>query len=284
MIILGHMIFSVLFVIKSLQLIIAQGDIMSGTGKEFEGLMELMARLRAEDGCPWDREQTPATIKRYLLEEVYEVVDAVDHQAPDQVADELGDLIFMAIFLAHLYGEEGQFQMDQVLRRVGDKMVRRHPHVFGDRKVDSASQVKLNWEEIKQQEKPQKPLSAIFKDIPRTLPALMRAYRILSRLVRILKRPLSRDVLLSELNRSFSRLLEQVSANDNSAVTAALGRLLLLLVAATMPVGIRAEEALTGALEKFCHQIEQIEANFVNKGKDWPELSKEQERALWEKI
>jgi tetrapyrrole methylase family protein / MazG family protein len=257
---------------------------MSETGKEFEGLMDLMARLRAEDGCPWDREQTPATIKRYLLEEVYEVVDAVDRQASDQVADELGDLIFMAIFLAHLYGEEGQFQMDQVLRRVGDKMVRRHPHVFGDRKVDSASQVKLNWEEIKQQEKPQKPLSAIFKDIPRTLPALMRAYRILSRLVRILKRPLSRDVLLSELNRSFSRLLEQVSANDNSAVTAALGRLLLLLVAVTMPVGIRAEEALTGALEKFCHQIEQIEANFINKGTDWPELSKEQERALWEKI
>jgi len=257
---------------------------MSETGKEFEGLMELMARLRAEDGCPWDRDQTPATIKRYLLEEVYEVVDAVDHQASDQVADELGDLIFMAIFLAHLYGEEGHFQMDQVLRRVGDKMVRRHPHVFGDRKVDSASQVKLNWEEIKQQEKPQKPLSANFKDIPRTLPALMRAYRILSRLGRILKRPLSRDVLLSELHRSFSRLLEQEGENDGSAVTAALGRLLLLLVAVTMPAGIRAEEALTGALEKFCHQIEQIEANFVNKGKDWPDLSKEEELQLWEGV
>jgi len=257
---------------------------MSETGKEFEGLMELMARLRAEDGCPWDLEQTPATIKRYLLEEAYEVVDAVDHQASDQVADELGDLIFMAIFLAHLYGEEGQFQMHQVLRRVGDKMVRRHPHVFGDSKVDSASQVKLNWEEIKQQEKPQKPLSANFKDIPRTLPALMRAYRILSRLGRILKRPLSRDVLLSELHQSCSRLLDQEGENDGSAVTAALGRLLLLLVAVTIPVGIRAEEALTGALEKFCHQIEQIEANFVNKGKDWPDLSKEEERALWEKI
>ena len=282
MIILGHMIFSVLFVIKSLQLIIAQGDIMSETGKEFEELMELMARLRAEDGCPWDREQTPATIKRYLLEEVYEVVDAVDHQAPDQVADELGDLIFMAIFLAHLYGEEGQFQMDQVLRRVGDKMVRRHPHVFGDRKVDSASQVKLNWEEIKQQEKPQKPLSANFKDIPRALPALMRAYRMLSRLGRTLKRPLSREVLLPELHRSFSILLVQEGENDASAVTADLGRLLLLLVALTVPAGIRAEEALTGALEKFCHQIEQIEANFVSNGKDWPDLSKEEERALWE--
>jgi tetrapyrrole methylase family protein/MazG family protein len=156
--------------------------------------------------------------------------------------------------------------------------------VFGDRKVDSASQVKLNWEEIKQQEKPRKPLSDNFRDIPRTLPALMRAYRTLSRLGRILKRPLSRDFLLSELHRSFSRLLEQEGENDGSAVTAALGRLLLLLVAVTMPVGIRAEEALTGALEKFCHQIEQIEANFVNKGKDWPELSREEELQLWEGV
>ena len=257
---------------------------MSETGKEFERLMELMARLRAEDGCPWDREQTPATIKRYLLEEVYEVVDAVDQQAPDQVAGELGDLIFMAIFLAHLYSEEGQFQMAQVLRRVGDKMVRRHPHVFGDRQVDSASQVKLNWEEIKQQEKPKKPLSANLKEIPRTLPALMRSYRVLSRLGRILKRPLSQEVLLAELHRSFSRLLAQEGENDGSALTAALGRLLLLLVAATIPAGIRAEEALTEALEKLCDQIARTEANLADNGKDWPELSKEEEWELWENL
>ena len=124
-------------------------DTMAETGREFEKLLDLLARLRGEDGCPWDREQTPATIKRYLLEEVYEVVDAVDHEASDQVADELGDLIFMAIFLAHLYAEQDQFQMAEVLRRVGDKMVRRHPHVFGDRKVGSSREVKLNWEEIK---------------------------------------------------------------------------------------------------------------------------------------
>ena len=262
----------------------AQGEIMSKTGKEFEGLMELMARLRAEDGCPWDREQTPATIKRYLLEEVYEVVDAVDHQAADQVADELGDLIFMAIFLAHLYAEGGQFQMDEVLRRVGDKMVRRHPHVFGDRKVDSASQVKLNWEEIKQQEKPQKPLSASFKDIPRALPALMRAYRILSRLGRTVKRPLSRDVLLPELHRSFSILLEQEDENDGSAFTAALGRLLLLLVALSIPAGIRAEEALTHALERFCQQVERVETHLSKRGKHLADLSEEEERTLWERI
>ena len=182
---------------------------MAKSGREFERLLELVAHLRAENGCPWDREQTPATIKRYLIEEVYEVVDAVEHHSADQVADELGDLIFMTIFLAHLYGEQGQFQMDQVLRRVGDKMVRRHPHVFADRQADSARQVKLNWEEIKRQEKPQEPLGALLCDIPRALPALMRSYRTLSRLGRTLRRPLRQDVLRSELRRSFSMLLEQ---------------------------------------------------------------------------
>ena len=257
---------------------------MAEAGREFERLLDLLTRLRAEDGCPWDREQTPATIKRYLVEEVYEVVDAVDHETSDQVADELGDLIFMALFLAQLYAEQDQFQMAEVLRGVGDKMVRRHPHVFGDRKVDSSREVKLNWEEIKQKEKPGKSVGARFNDIPRALPSLMRSYRTLSRLGRILRRPLGRDVLLPELQRSFSTLLELESSNYDSSFAVVLGRLLLLLVAFTLPTGIRAEEALAEALARFCQQVEQVEKNLVEKGKDWTDLSEEEERALWENI
>ncbi|MEJ2427944.1 MAG: nucleoside triphosphate pyrophosphohydrolase [Deltaproteobacteria bacterium] len=257
---------------------------MAETGREFERLLDLLTRLRAEDGCPWDREQTPATIKRYLLEEVYEVVDAVDHETPDQVAEELGDLIFMALFLAQFYAEQDQFQMAEVLRGVGNKMVRRHPHVFGDRKVDSAREVKLNWEEIKQKEKPRKSLSARFSDIPRALPALMRSYRTLSRLARVLRRPLSRNVLLPEMQRSFSMLLELESADSDSSLTVVLGRLLLLLVAFTQPRGIRAEEALTEALASFFQRVDQVEKYLVDKKKEWSELSEEEERTLWEEI
>ena len=170
---------------------------MTKAGKEFEKLLDLVARLRAEDGCPWDLEQTPDTVKRYLLEEVYELVDAVDQHAPNQVADELGDLIFMAIFMAHLYEEQDQFQMDQVLRRVGDKMMHRHPHVFGKSKVESPGQVKLKWEEIKRQERPDESFSEALEEIPRALPALMRSYRVLSRLTRRLRRPLHRNILSS---------------------------------------------------------------------------------------
>ena len=257
---------------------------MTETGREFERLLALLIRLRAEDGCPWDREQTPATIKRYLLEEVYEVVDAVDHETADQVADELGDLIFMALFLARLYAEQDQFQMAEVLRGVGDKMVRRHPHVFGDRKVDSSREVKLNWEEIKQKEKPRKSLSARFSDIPRALPALMRSYRTFSRLARVLRRPLSGKILLPEMQRSFSTLLELESANSDSSLAVVLGRLLLLLVAFSQPRGIRAEEALTEALARFFQRVEQVEKYLVDQGREWSDLSEEQERALWEKI
>ena len=257
---------------------------MAESGKEFERLLDLIAQLRAEDGCPWDREQTPATIKRYLLEEVYELVDAVDHHAPDQIAEELGDLIFMAIFLARLYGEQDQFQMEQVLQRVGEKMVRRHPHVFGDREVDSAGQVKLNWEEIKRQEKPQESLGVLLCDIPRTLPALMRSYRTLSRLGRSLRRPLHQDILRSELHQSFSMLLEQDAQENRLSLAPILGKLLLLLVAFTLPAGIQAEEELTKSLERFCQQLERVEASLVDREKSWQDLSEAEERSLWEKI
>ena len=259
-------------------------ETMAETGLEFEKLLELVARLRAENGCPWDREQTPTTIKRYLVEEVYEVVDAVDHDSADQVADELGDLIFMTIFLAHLYGEQGQFQMDQILRRVGEKMVRRHPHVFGNRQVDSAKEVKLNWEEIKRQEGSQKPTSTLLSEIPRTLPALMRSYRMLSRLSRTLRRPLSRDVLFSQLRQSFSTLLHQEENDDGSPGGVVLGKLLLLLVASALPHDVRAEEALTETLERFCQQIERVEAALAEHEKDWQDISEDEERSLWENL
>lgn len=257
---------------------------MAESGKEFERLLDLIARLRAEDGCPWDREQTPATIKRYLLEEVYELVDAVDHYASDQVAEELGDLIFMAIFLAHLYGEQDQFRMEQVLQRVGEKMVRRHPHVFGDREVDSARQVKLNWEEIKRQEKSQEQLGTLLCDIPRVLPALMRSYRTLSRLSRALRRPLNQDILVSELHQSFSALLQTDTGRNESQNSIVVGKLLLLIVAYALPAGIRAEEELTKSLERFCQQVGKVEDNLVDEGESWQELTEEQERSLWENL
>jgi MazG family protein len=257
---------------------------MASSGKEFENLLELVRRLRAEDGCPWDRQQTPASVKRYLVEEAYEVLDAVEHQCPEHVAEELGDLIFMAVFLGHLYGEQDHFHMDQVLHGAAEKMIRRHPHVFGDLRVDSPQQVRQNWEEVKRRERPSSPLTTRLEEVPRALPALMRTYRILSRLEERLRRPLQQDIIRQQLRETLSLFLEQGSRDRGRRPAAVVGKLLLLVVASTLAEDGHPEEALAEALERFCQRVRQAEANLLDEGEDWRDFSEDLERNLWEEL
>jgi MazG family protein len=257
---------------------------MGETGTQLERLLGLVARLRAPDGCPWDREQTPATVKRYVLEEAYEVVDAVDRHSPAHVSEELGDLFFMLIFLAHLYGEQGAFRLEEVLRGVAEKMIRRHPHVFSSRRVDSSTQVKENWEEIKRQEKSNASLGAALDGLPRSLPALMRAHRFVSRLVRTLHRPLSQEIVLGELERIVATLVEDASVLSQSSAPALLGKVLLLLVAVGFQIGITTEEALGETLERLRGRIEATETRLTMGGRSWRELSAAEERSLWQEL
>jgi MazG family protein len=257
---------------------------MTETSLELERLVELVARLRGPDGCPWDREQTPETVRRYVLEEAYEVVDAVDHGSPAHVAEELGDLLFMLLFLAHLYGEQGALRLDEVLRQVAEKMIRRHPHVFGNRRVNSSTQVKENWEEIKRQEQANASLGSTLDGVPRSLPALMRGHRFLSRLVRTLHRPLSRGAILDELARSFKTLVQDSSAPSHPPLAALLGKTLLLLVALGLQAEIRAEEALDQTLGRFRLWLEGMEARLKAEGRSWADLSEAEERSLWQSL
>jgi MazG family protein len=257
---------------------------MGETGTQLERLLELVARLRAPDGCPWDREQSPATVKRYVLEEAYEVVDAVDHDSPAHVSEELGDLLFMLIFLAHLYGEQGAFRLDDVLQGVAEKMIRRHPHVFANRRVDSSTQVKENWEEIKRQEQANASLGTTLNGLPRSLPALMRAQRFVSRLVRTLHRPLSRGILLGELERMVTTLVRDTSMLAEASAPALVGKVLLLLVAVGFQAGVRTEEALGKTLERLHRWIETMEARLSMEGRGWQELSEAEERSLWQEL
>jgi nucleoside triphosphate diphosphatase len=257
---------------------------MGETGTQLERLLELVARLRAPDGCPWDREQSPATVKRYVLEEAYEVVDAVDHDSPAHVSEELGDLLFMLIFLAHLYGEQGAFRLDEVLQGVAAKMIRRHPHVFANRRVDSSTQVKENWEEIKRQEQSNASLAGTLNGLPRSLPALMRAHRFISRLVRSLHRPLSKEIVRGELDRIVATLGQEASVLSQDSASALLGKVLLLVVALGFQAGIRTEEALGKTLEHFRRWIETTETRLTMAGRSWQELSEAEERSLWQEL
>jgi MazG family protein len=155
----------------------------SDAAREFVRLLEIMARLRAPDGCPWDREQTIDTLKKYILEETYEMLDAIDRHDHDDLREELGDFLLQAVFIAQLEGEAGHFGMAEALRAIADKLVRRHPHVFaresGEPALESAAQVKVRWEEVKNAERAGTPEArTLLGGIPGALPSLLRAYQI----------------------------------------------------------------------------------------------------------
>ncbi len=153
------------------------------TGERFERLVAIMAKLRAPGGCPWDREQSFDTIKPYLLEETYEVLEAIDHRDWPGLADELGDLMLQAVFFAQMASEENKFRIDDSLDAIAEKLIRRHPHVFADGDAKTADDVKRRWDEIKADEKKSKgePKRGLLESIPRHVPALVEAQQISSK-------------------------------------------------------------------------------------------------------
>jgi tetrapyrrole methylase family protein/MazG family protein/ATP diphosphatase len=151
-------------------------------GEAYVRLVEIMQRLLAPDGCPWDREQSPATLRRYVLEEACEVIDAIDSGDRGALREELGDLLLQVVFLGELMRREGAFGPDDIVRAIAEKLVRRHPHVFGDAKVSGAEQVLENWERIKAAEKKDR---GLLDSVPRSMPALTRAQRIGEKVERV---------------------------------------------------------------------------------------------------
>jgi MazG family protein len=206
-------------------------------------LLDILHALRK--GCPWDRVQTPMTIRNYLLEECFETVEAVSGGDPQKIAEELGDLLFMLLFMALLFEERGEFDLAEVMNRSGEKMVRRHPHVFGNGSARDAGEVKENWERLKMAEKARR--TSVLDGISRTLPGLMRANRVLSRLKRAkvpaegaAKRPLWERV----------KELEERSA-EPGASPGELGEIILGVAALAVDYGVNPETALLDSLARL---------------------------------
>ncbi len=216
------------------------------------GILHIIERLRGDNGCPWDRKQTPEKVQTYLVEEAHEAAAAVRGGKTDDVAEELGDVLFMVLFLVYLYYQRGDFGLEHVCRRVSEKMIRRHPHVFGDISVNSAEEVKDNWERIKADEK-----SASGKErepVPESLPALMRAYRILSRL------PHAENGAWTDLRRQAEKLAEKSRAlteavSDGRSIPGqSIADILLLLVNIARLEGYRAEDVLHEGLRDLANK------------------------------
>jgi len=220
--------------------------------KALLGLSRLVTRLRGPEGCPWDIQQTYATIKMYLIEEAYEVLDAIEKGSPGQICQELGDLLFQIFFLAGIAEDKGDFDFVDVLDKITEKMINRHPHVFGDTKVNSPEEVSENWEKIKRSEKEDsETATSPLESVPRDLPALLRAHRLSERASKADPGLNNEDAMWGKTERELNHFKKAVSDRDKDRIEDEMGEFLFSLANLARHFGLNAEHMLRRANQTF---------------------------------
>ncbi|HEY6347366.1 MAG TPA: nucleoside triphosphate pyrophosphohydrolase [Bryobacteraceae bacterium] len=254
-------------------------ELSSRAGQGFARLVEIMARLRSPQGCPWDREQNFDTIKPYLLEETYEVLDAIDARDFEGLAEELGDLLLQSVFFAQMASEEGRFDIADSLEAINSKLIRRHPHVFGSGDAKTADDVKRRWDEIKAGEKPRR--DGLLSGVPRSLPALVEAQQIASRAA-------AAGFDWENLAQVIEKLREELAELENARESAAhadvedeIGDLLFVIVNIARFLKVDPEQALRKTNLKFRHRFAFIEKGLAAAGKTPREATMEEMESLW---
>lgn len=245
------------------------------SGQTYPSLVRLMQRLLAEDGCPWDREQDFASLRQYVLEEACEVIDAIDDGDRELLAEELGDLTLQVVFLSELARHERAFGPDDVFRGLVEKLVRRHPHVFGDQHAKDSREVLQSWEAIKLEEKASRPLLA---GVPRSLPALQRAQKVSAKVSRVgfdWPSPLGSRAKVDEELRELD---EVIATGDRGRIEAELGDVFFALVNLARHAGVDAEAALRGTTERFTRRFSVVERRVVQEHGGWPKGTKGQSK------
>jgi tetrapyrrole methylase family protein/MazG family protein/ATP diphosphatase len=236
-------------------------------GEAYVRLVEIMQRLLASDGCPWDREQTPGTLRRYVLEEACEVIDAIEAADWASLRDELGDLLLQVVFLGELMRNEGRFGPDDVVQAIAEKLVRRHPHVFADVEVSGAEEVLKNWERIKATEKKDR---ALLDGVPRSLPALLRAQRVGEKVERVgFDWPDARGSR-AKVAEEMGELDRAMTEGDGARVEEELGDVFFALVNLARHLDVDAEGALRKTIEKFTRRFAHVEARVKERHGGWP--------------
>ena len=251
---------------------------------EFERLVDIMARLRAPDGCPWDREQTHETLKPYLIEEAYEVLDAINEDNPEELTGELGDVLLQVVFHAQVARESGHFEIEDVARAISDKLVRRHPHVFGDVEAKDSEEVLANWEQIKQEERQKKGQEnpSLLDGIPRHLPALQRAERIQKKAARVGFDWEHTEQIAVKAREEVEEFIEVLASEDRDKMLDELGDVLFSIVNLARFVGLPPEDALTRTNTKFIQRFNYIENELRKRGTSPKASTLEEMDELWE--
>lgn len=255
-------------------------------GEAFARLVAIMRKLRSPDGCPWDREQTLATLKPYLLEESYEVLEAIDRKDWPGLCEELGDLLLQPVFQARIAEDEGRFTVIDSLNAIVAKLIRRHPHVFGEVDAPTAADVLRNWEQIKRAEKSESangvPPGSMLDSVPRALPALAEAQRLTSRAAKVGFDWPSAEEVLAKFREEMAEFAEARMGGDPARVEDELGDLLFVLVNLARFLKVDAEQALRGTNAKFRSRFAHIECRLSEQQKEIHATSLEEMEALWQ--
>ena len=259
-------------------------------GNLFEALVAVQSRLRAPGGCPWDREQTHQTLRTYLIEEAYEVLDAIEAGNPKDLQEELGDLLLQVLFHADLAREAGAFDISGVITGINDKMIRRHPHVFGDVKVKTSGEVLKNWAQLKAKEKAEAsslakstttPPASALDGVPRSLPALLEAYQLTRKASQVGFDWEHAHGVLEKVEEEISELRSALGSSSREAIEEEVGDLLFSLVNLARLLKLDPEVALKHSNLKFNRRFREMEREALAAGRRIPDLSKEELEDLW---
>jgi len=253
-----------------------------GRNDAFQRLVELMAKLRGPEGCPWDRKQTPDSLKPFLVEECYEVIDALEDGAPDKIREELGDLLFQIVFHARIAEEAGQFTINDIITAIHEKMTRRHPHVFGEETLTTAEEVVSKWEDIKRKEKGHEDRKSILEGVPKELPALLRAHRLQERAARVGFDWAHLNEALPKLDEEIAEFKESLKTEDAGKIEEELGDVFFMLVNLSRFLGLNPEDALRKTIGKFIHRFRYIEEHAEQAGRSLNNMTMDEMEKLWQ--
>jgi MazG family protein len=259
---------------------------MSSAGREFQRLVDVMRRLRGPGGCPWDREQTIQTLRPFVLEETYEVLDAIDRADHDALRAEIGDLLFEGVFLAQLESDDGRFTVSDSLREVAAKLVRRHPHVFGSTKgITTAGKVLEQWEQIKSREQTHAGQErSVLRGMPKALPSLLGAHEIGTRVAAVGFEWAKASDVVAKIEEEVAELKQAVEGEGATRIEEEMGDLVFAIANLARKLGVDPESALRKANQKFSARFQELERRLEAAGRSVHDASLEEMEEIWARV
>jgi MazG family protein len=254
----------------------------SEAAEAFGRLVELIRTLRSENGCPWDRKQTPLSFHPYILEEYHELIEAMNRGGRNEIVDEMGDLLFLVVFVAYMFEQQGLASLNQILDSAIEKMRRRHPHVFGQAEVKNAQDVIDNWRKIKATEESIRQRESLLDGIPRSLPALSRAQKLAARAARVGFDWTRHQEVIAKIDEELNELRQAVDSGCQEASREELGDVLFVIVNAGRHLNVNCEAALNETSDKFEQRFRHIEKSLQTMGRTLEQADLKEMDSLWD--